>query len=81
MAPKLSEQWKQNWTSKILQHGGDSQPLELVTAVPMAKTWFVMQLTNYGIPFAVHQLGAGVTKITTDTQICSKCHGSGRVKT
>lgn len=80
MAIQLKEDWKKKWLNEMKNYTPHSDPIELITGITQAKTWFVLQLTEHGIPFALHQLGAGITKITTDTQVCSKCHGTGRTK-
>jgi len=37
-----------------------------------------LQLTSAGVPFKVIQLGAGVNRVTTETDQCPKCHGTGK---
>jgi len=50
---------------------------EVVGWAPGAK-WLVASLAKKNIGFRVHNLGAGVKRITTETDLCPKCHGSGR---
>lgn len=52
--------------------------IDLTLSDNMAIKWMVCQLADKGIPFRLIQLGAGVKRITTKTDICPKCNGTGR---
>lgn len=46
--------------------------------VNLAAKWVIRTLAEMNIPFKVIQLGGGVKRITTDTEVCPKCNGTGR---
>jgi len=48
------------------------------TSFNLAVQWLVLRLTEASIPFRLIQLGAGVKRVTTETDQCPKCHGTGR---
>jgi hypothetical protein len=58
---------------------GISKKYEVVTSFNLAKQYVIETLNTQEIPFRVLPLGAGVTKITTETDICPKCKGTGRI--
>ena len=76
----LSIPWKEAENAKMVATVKKITPkYEYTTGDPATKKWIVLRLSNLGIPFALHNLGCGVVKITTDTCVCPKCHGTGRV--
>ena len=80
MTQVLRKDWRDDMMRRMLEfkeHKRDK--FEFVTTIPIAKKWLIIRLHDLGIQFVVHNLGAGVTKITTDAGICPKCHGKGRV--
>lgn len=59
----------------------DNQTLPIIsvtTHYTICLQWLVEELTRNSIPFKVLQLGAGVKQVTTEVDICPKCHGTGR---
>lgn len=81
MSYRLTDSWRDHQLNNIHAYKNNTKySLELVTAESIAKAWFIMKLNEYGINFAVYNLGGGVTKITTDATICPKCKGTGRIK-
>ena len=85
MAMRLSKSWRRERMAEIEEHlvgveqpGGTPLPINLVLSLPVTKKWMVIQLTNAGIPFKMINLGAGVVRITTNTEVCPKCGGTGR---
>lgn len=52
---------------------------ELTTGETIVKKWVILRLTAKNIAFTVHNIGCGVTKITTDGRVCPRCHGTGKV--
>lgn len=44
----------------------------------LSAQFLVLRLTEANIPFRIINLGAGLKKITTETDICPKCKGTGR---
>lgn len=49
------------------------------TGEAIVKKFIVLQLVKRNIQYAVYNLGAGVCRISTDTTICTKCNGTGRM--
>lgn len=81
MAMRLNESWKRqqielvdNWKKAE----GNKPVITLDTEFSLAAKWMILFLTECNIPFKVIQLGAGVKRITTDVDVCPKCHGTGR---
>lgn len=52
--------------------------IDLTLSDNLAVQWMICRLAEKGIPFRLIQLGAGVRRITTKTDICPKCNGTGR---
>lgn len=69
MAKIVSERWKSEMESKIFQHS----EIDVTTEFKSAIQWLVVKLSKLGIGFKLYNLGAGVTRITTDTTICPCC--------
>ena len=69
----LREDWKKSMLMEIYK-----PEFEIRTAVNIASTWLVMELSNRGLDYRIMNIGAGVKLITRKTDICPKCHGTGR---
>jgi hypothetical protein len=69
MAKIVNEQWKADLRSALLQN----QPIDVTSAFRAAIQWLVVQLSNNGKPYKLHNLGAGVIRITTETTKCPCC--------
>lgn len=83
MAYKLNPTWQADMKQQIAEYASDPQlrpHVSITTSIKLAATWLVMELHKHSIPFSVQNLGAGVTLVTTDTDMCPKCKGTGRVK-
>jgi intergrase/recombinase len=52
--------------------------IEVVSGESIILKWLIGSMANLGIPFQVINLGAGVKKVTTDVNVCPKCHGTGK---
>ena len=67
------------WQRKQLERlDVDHSNFEVTLNMNAATQWLIMELDRRNISYRVVQLGAGVKKITTQTDICPKCHGTGR---
>lgn len=75
MAKQLNPSWMSEMKSKIYQQGKVDEVLHYRPAVQ----WLMTYLAKLKIPFKVINLGVGVYKVTTDTTVCPKCGGSGRI--
>jgi len=69
MAKIVSPKWAAEVESKIFQH----QPIDVISSSLVATQWLVSKLARLEIPFKIHNLGAGVKRITTDTDTCPYC--------
>lgn len=73
-----------SWQTKYLDEFSkakeeDRTPtVDEVLSYPVAVKWLVSCLANRGVPYKVISLGGGVKRVTTKTEICSKCNGTGR---
>jgi hypothetical protein len=72
MSQRLNPIWAEK-QKQLMLDSRDGEPYELVESFPKGKTFVVTELAKLGIPFKVYNLGAGVSKITTDTDICPCC--------
>ena len=70
---------KDSWKAEMMERIENGTFGEYRTAIPVAATWLVLQLSARKIPFRVMNLGAGVKLITTKTDTCPKCKGTGRI--
>lgn len=86
MRARISERWVAEMTeqmrayqSRISMNGLEPpKAIEVTTSFNQAVQWLIIALDKFGIPFRVISLGAGVKKVTTDVQVCPKCHGTGK---
>lgn len=65
----ISETWKSNIISNI-QKG---IKIDETVSFNKAIQWLIVKLTHHSIPFTLYNLGAGVKRITTDTDTCPCC--------
>lgn len=68
MPKTLNPKWKDRMLDEIKAGRVDET---LADALP-AK-WLILRLTEKNIPFRVYSLGAGIRRITTDTDSCPCC--------
>jgi hypothetical protein len=69
MATIINPTWQRNMT--IRMDSALSIDETLTNNKPAA--WLVAELANRSTPFRVYNLGAGVKRITTDTDTCPCC--------
>ena len=77
---KVNPEWKEKILESIDQDRKKDRDARLnrITTYNPAAQWLIATLARMEIPFRVINLGAGVKKITTDTDICPKCNGTGK---
>lgn len=68
MARVLNPKWKDQMLEKIA-----SGQVDEILAQSLPAQWLIMRLTERGIQFRVYNVGAGVRRITTDTDTCPCC--------
>ena len=61
------------WTDKIYKDVNEGKSIDETIMFNKASQWLVTILSNKNIPFKVYNLGAGVKRITTETDICPCC--------
>ena len=76
---KLNPMWQEDTIDKLNDAIINERVFQVTVSHTKAANWLINHLDQHAIPFTVCNLGAGVRKITTDTSICPKCHGTGRV--
>ena len=76
---RLNPKWQEATIDKLNDAIINERVFQISLSDAQAIKWLIIHLDQHAIPFTVCNLGAGVRKITTDTSICPKCHGTGRV--
>lgn len=76
---RLSIAWTIEIQDQINKSLVEHIPFKYTTAEPTAKRYIVLQLVRKSIPYRVINNGCGVSTITTETDTCSKCNGTGKV--
>jgi len=63
----------QKWAEAIREKLAMRAHLDVSLSFRPAAKWLVLELTEKDIPFKVYQLGLGVVRITTETNVCPCC--------
>lgn len=71
---QLSHVWVSEMRERIngLSSPG-ATPIDLTTGENIVAKWLIASLSGKNVPFKVYNLGAGVKRITTDTDECPCC--------
>ena len=64
---------RQDWCQKIETDAHSSHSVDFTSAIHQAIQYVILQLSSAGRPFKLYNLGAGVKRVTTDTDICPCC--------
>jgi hypothetical protein len=72
MAKTLNPNWVTS-QKQLMANVAVGEPYSAVESFALAKTFIVTELTRRNIPFKTYNLGAGVMRITTDTDTCPCC--------
>ena len=75
MAKQIKLAWKENCLDELNKTGS----IDKTISFNKASQWLILTLTEKNIAFRVFNLGAGVKRITTATDWCPKCKGTGRI--
>jgi hypothetical protein len=78
MSVRLSTAWMSAELERMKKFQRDHTDYEIVLSLAPAIKWVIGNLVDANIPFKLIRYGAGVTKITTKTDVCPKCGGLGR---
>jgi hypothetical protein len=66
MPLRLTQRWQEEMLAKIAEH----KPIDVTSTHNLPIQWLIVRLSRASIPYKVHQLDAGVKRITTDTDTC-----------
>lgn len=66
----VNRKWMESMLKKL---NDDPSNFDEIVTYPPAKKWLVRHLAESGMMFKVHGLGAGVSRITTNTEVCPYC--------
>jgi hypothetical protein len=61
------------WAREIQSRIDSALPIDAHTRHNYAAAWLVEKLTRLNLPYKIYNLGAGVRRITTDTDSCPCC--------
>ena len=84
MRTQLNPKWVENRRAEMdaykeaVRNSQVPPPIDVTTSHNQAIQWLIASLANREIPFKLIQLGAGVKRVTTLTDVCPKCNGTGR---
>jgi hypothetical protein len=67
-----------DWCKEMKEKIESGQPLTYRTRSIQGLRFIILELNDRNIPFRIINLGAGIKIITTKTDICPKCKGTGR---
>ena len=79
MAVHISQAWREELSKDIALYKESGKHFSRTTGIPVAKRYVVIRLTENAVPYRVLNRGCGVTTITTETDTCPKCSGTGRI--
>jgi hypothetical protein len=75
---RVKPEWLKNALTKFREAYGMGLPCEVATSYNAAIQALVIVLDKEHIPYKIISLGAGAKKVSNQTDVCPKCHGSGR---
>lgn len=77
---RLNPAWQHQMSQELAAVAGNNRikPVEHTTGEITVVRWLICMADELQVPYKIIQLGAGVRKFTTDTTVCSKCHGTGK---
>ena len=65
----ISKAWAEGVVAKL----DAGEAIDVTTSFNKAIAWLIEVLSRRNIPFKLYQLGAGVKRVTTDTDCCPMC--------
>jgi len=63
----------QKWVDKMQRNIFQGKMIDETISFNKTSQWLITMLDKYKIPFKIYNLGAGVKRITTETDICPCC--------
>jgi hypothetical protein len=70
---RVNVRWMAEQREKIKQKKDEGFDFEANLAFRPAAQWLVLALTEAGVAYRIYQLGLGVVRITTVTDVCPCC--------
>ena len=64
------------WAKEIVKDVDNLVPIDITISFNKGAQFLISSLSNKNRPFKVYNLGAGVKRITTETDICPCCKRS-----
>lgn len=64
----IPQHWQNRMEAAMNQIG--TETIDVTTGFNLAVQWLICRLTERGIPFKLYNLGAGVKRVTTETNTC-----------
>ena len=61
------------WQSAMQEKLDLKQEIDFTSSCNMAVQWLIQKLVFHNRPYKLHNLGAGVKRLTTDTDVCPCC--------
>jgi len=68
------------WMKRLIESMEQAKEIDETISFNASAKWLALELGIRRIPFKVINLGVGVRRITTNINICPKCHGTGFVR-
>lgn len=83
MAERLNPKWADKIKQKVsafgnITHRDCNIPIDEIISYAPACKFLIELLAQKNISFTIINLGCGVKRITTKTNICTKCNGTGK---
>lgn len=80
MGLRLSPTWQNSMRQQITAFKSGESKLHIseVLTHPLPLKWLIAYLAEQQVSYQVIKLGGGVTRVTTQTDICKHCNGTGR---
>ena len=75
---KLNPEWIKKRMGEFSDYRLHQKPIDVTCQYNPAIQWLIMLLSKEGISFKLINLGAGVKRVTTLTDVCPKCNGTGK---
>ncbi len=75
---RVSSEWTDKRMADLASYRRNQTPIDVISQYNLAIQWLVAMLAREGVPFRLIQLGAGVKRVTTLTDVCPKCNGTGK---
>lgn len=61
------------WTARVTERLNSDDSIDETTGYNPAVQWLIIELSRRNRPFILYQLGAGVKRVTTQTDKCPCC--------